>query len=176
MASARANSRVPQPRHLCIIMLRPPLLPRTPQAAPTTEEKSVPLPTLSHHPTHPPPAYFASRPSSPSPTPSHHLIQHLHLVHLHHLLLLQAPSRELSPYPPVVAHLFDSEEKTASGWGTTARRRNGARENERRRKTDERGREGDERRRVPRKSLPEQDRQRRKTEVRAQVYRRIVTR
>lgn len=71
MASARANSRVPQPRHLCIIMLRPPLLPRTLQAAPTTEEKSVPLPTLSH-PTHPPPAYFASRPSSPSPTPSFH--------------------------------------------------------------------------------------------------------
>lgn len=67
MASARANSRVPQPRHLCIIMLRPPLLPRTPQAAPTTEEKSVPLPTLSHR-THPPPAYFASRPSSPTPS------------------------------------------------------------------------------------------------------------
>ena len=59
MASARANSRVPQPRHLCIIMLRPPLLPRTPQAPLLPPEREVCPPS-----SHPPPPYFASRPSS----------------------------------------------------------------------------------------------------------------
>lgn len=61
MASARANSRVPQPRHLCIIMLRPPLLPRTPQAPLLPPEREVCPPS-----SHPPPPYFASRPSSAS--------------------------------------------------------------------------------------------------------------
>lgn len=79
MASARANSRVPQPRHLCIIMLRPP---RATPPAPTAQEKSAcPLPTLSH----PPPvlcfaslsllsplfAFLSSRPrTSPPPHPA----------------------------------------------------------------------------------------------------------
>lgn len=95
MASARANSRVPQPRHLCIIMLRPPLLPRTPQAAPTTEgerkrEKSVPLPTHRRR------TLLRVPPPPPSPPPSPSL-----------------RTLALSPYPPLVAHLFDkSAERT----------------------------------------------------------------
>ena len=147
MASARANSRVPQPRHLCIIMLRPPLLPRTPQAAPTTEEKSVPLPTLSH----PPPAYFASRPSLPSPTPSFHTSS--------------SSTSSFSRHPRasflltlLSLHTYSTAKRRQHLDGGLGERRNGARENECRRKMDEKGWERDERRRVPRKSRREQDR------------------
>ncbi|KAK1116772.1 hypothetical protein K0M31_018054 [Melipona bicolor] len=145
MASARANSRVPQPRHLCIIMLRPPLLPRTPQAAPTTEEKSVspfpPCPTRHRRtllrvpprprqppPSTPPPPPPPPPPSSPPPSPS---------------TLARAFSLPSCRCTPIRQRREEKRrEETASGWGTVARRRNGARENERRRKTDGRRQRG----------------------------------
>lgn len=86
MASARANSRVPPPRHLCIIMLSPrtpalfsraltlslflssPLFPSL-AAPPVTEKSAPPLPPCRR-----PSTSFALRPlASPAPTLSHFL-------------------------------------------------------------------------------------------------------
>lgn len=86
MASARANSRVPQPRHLCIIMLRPPLphLVCTPPAAPlpAAERNSRVSPSSRRLP----PARLALR-SSSTPRPRADS-------------LLRAPSRAFSPSTP----------------------------------------------------------------------------
>lgn len=80
MASARANSRVPPPRHLCIIMLSPRTpalaLPPSPRAAAPTRhcEKSAPfflLVAAAVVPHPPPPSVLLVLPSAP--TRSHFL-------------------------------------------------------------------------------------------------------
>lgn len=83
MASARANSRVPQPRHLCIIMLRPPLLPscvpHRPLLYPPSRGTLVcpPPPAASHRPASP---CVPPRPLGRAPIPSsaHPLVLSLH--------------------------------------------------------------------------------------------------
>ena len=96
MASARANTRVPQPRHLCIIMLRPPLSPLgTPPTRSYRRREVCP-------PTHLIPPHLASRSSSPSLAPLRPRLPTLHPPALSPLTLLS-----------VVAHLFKGE--TAPG-------------------------------------------------------------
>ena len=146
MASARANSRVPQPRHLCIIMLRPPLLPCTPQAAPTTGEKSVPFPpcptpptrhrrTLLRVPPRPrqpsPPPPFSTSSSSFSTSSSSSSSSSFSSPHPHASFLLTLLS----------LHTYSTARRRQHLDGNLARRRNGAREREYRRGTRKEKRE-----------------------------------